>query len=680
MSIRAIILGLVGSAFIAGAGYLNDNLLRNTFLVGNHLPVSVFGLLILVVIVINPVLGRLRCRLRPSELAVTVAMMLAACSIPGSGLMRTFPTSLVVPIQYSQDKPYWSEHDILGYVPGAMLPGGGRYDPAVVRDFLQGIDRETEGNISLADVPWGQWAQALASWTPLILLLGIAGISLAVIVHRQWSKRELLRYPIATFASSLMGGRAGDGKPIYRTRIFWIGLITVLVIQVINGLGTWNPNEYLRVPLRIDLWMMLQKWPTLPTLLGFKGNYLSLPLYPAVMAFGFMLASEVSLTLGLSPLLLMAATTMLAAWGVEITSEHGVGGPMNWQRFGSYVGMILLIAYTGRRYYGHVLRRAVTFSGGREADSTAVWACRILLLSVVGLVAMLTFLGLNWPYSVMLVGLMLMMFLVMARINAETGLFFCQCWWMPIGVFSGMFGFAAMGPKAIAIVALVSAIFTIDPRECLIPFVTNGLKMCDDSGVRRGRTGWAIACAFILALVVAMVVALWANYNYPAFEDKWANQMVPDITFGVVETAVKDLKAVDGLKESVQLSTWQRIASTSPNPTFLKAAGAGLVLVLLFSALRLRSAKFPLHPVVFLVWGTYPMQCFSFSFLVGWMIKSAVMKFGGSKTYHNVTALMFGIVAGDLLGALTVMSAVAIHYGAYGTSPLWHQIYRVFPG
>ena len=57
MTFRSIILGLLGAVFVIVAGYLNDNLLRSTFFVGNHLPVSVFGLLVIFVMVINPLLG-----------------------------------------------------------------------------------------------------------------------------------------------------------------------------------------------------------------------------------------------------------------------------------------------------------------------------------------------------------------------------------------------------------------------------------------------------------------------------------------------------------------------------------------------------------------------------------------------------------------------------------------------
>ena len=99
MSLRAVILGLIGALFIAAFGYYNDSVLRLTFLVGNHFPISVFGLLIVMVVAINPLLGWVRSRWRfaPAELAVAITLMLAACSVPGrfSANASSSPISVV---------------------------------------------------------------------------------------------------------------------------------------------------------------------------------------------------------------------------------------------------------------------------------------------------------------------------------------------------------------------------------------------------------------------------------------------------------------------------------------------------------------------------------------------------------------------------------------------------------
>ena len=74
MTLRAVILGVLGAVSIAAVGYINDEVLYLNCLVGNHLPVSVFGLLIVFAAAVNPLLWTLRARWRfqPKELAVAV--------------------------------------------------------------------------------------------------------------------------------------------------------------------------------------------------------------------------------------------------------------------------------------------------------------------------------------------------------------------------------------------------------------------------------------------------------------------------------------------------------------------------------------------------------------------------------------------------------------------------------
>ena len=92
MSIRAIIIGLLGAAFICSCSYFNDQILQQTYLIGNNMPITVYGILILFCLIINPLLGKRS--FKGKELALIVAMTLAACCVPGSGLLRTFSMRL----------------------------------------------------------------------------------------------------------------------------------------------------------------------------------------------------------------------------------------------------------------------------------------------------------------------------------------------------------------------------------------------------------------------------------------------------------------------------------------------------------------------------------------------------------------------------------------------------------
>ena len=135
----------------------------------------------------------------------------------------------------------------------------------------------------------------------------------------------------------------------------------------------------------------------------------------------------------------------------------------------------------------------------------------MLVLSAAGVVLILAGLGLDLPIAVLAVGLTLMLFLVMARVNAESGLFYFQPYWQPLGVLMGLFGLSALGPEALVIVGLWSAIMTVDPRVCLMPFMVNVLKMCDDQRIAPAKVAGLSVGAFAVGLVVVVPIVLWAN-------------------------------------------------------------------------------------------------------------------------------------------------------------------------
>jgi len=679
MTVRSLILGLLGAVFIAAGGYLNDGLLRNTFLIGNHFPVGVFGPLILLVLAVNPLLW-LCCRsrrLQAKELAVVATLMLVACCIPSSGLMRTFTNTLVMPIAYDRIRPEWQTDRILSYVPDDLIPNAGRYDPGVVDGYLNGLPRPPGEAIGLGDIPWAAWRTPLLTWGALLVLTGIAVVCLSMIVHRQWSQREHLRYPVADFATALMGlPPSGEDRPVYRRRIFWMGLLLILAIRVLNGVFVYNPGS-IEIPLRLDLGPITATWPKLMRLEGVA--YLRLiRIYPTVVAFGFLLAAQVSFSLGIGPFLLAAASGVLLAAGVDTGGGYFTGGVFHWQRAGSYLALALMVLYTGRRYYGQVLKRALTFLPAREAEESAVWSCRILIVTVAAVVFLLDRLGLDWPIGLLMILLLLMMFTVMARINAESGMFFLQSRWQPLMVIIGLFGLDVLSPRVVAILAMLAAAFTVDPRECLMPFMVNGLRICDRVSIRPARVGVAGVGVFVLALAVAIPMGLWANYNYGIFRDDiWASERVPDMTYDMVSRAVVATPPGQ-LSQVDQMGPWERIRAARPDGRFLAATGVGLLLVLLVGAGRLRWPKFPLHPVLFLTWGTYPLGLFGYSFLFGWLIKSVVLKYGlGRDTYRRAAHFMYGAIAGDLLGALAFIIYGAASFAVTGQQPLH---YMVFPG
>jgi len=680
MTVRALVFGLIGAMIIAGFAYINDWILKMASLLAGHLvPVAVLMFILLggLAVLVLRLFGR-KDRIKPGELAVAMTLMMVGCSIPVSGLMETFGPSLVLPMHYAKQMPGWKKHDILQYTPPSMLPGDAKWkDPdvqeKVVHGFLGRMGEEGKP-IPLNAVPWGYWRRCLSTWMPLVVLAAIAMTCMGLIVHRQWSQRERLRYPIAEVATSLLSGRTADNKPLFRNRVFWTGFIIVFAIHLMNGYYNWNSNS-IRIPLQYSFDQILTKWPALNK--AEWGPDLTRPLINfTAIAFSFFLASDIGLSLGISQLAYAPLSAILITAGINIRSDYMSGGLSAYQRFGSFMAFALMLLYVGRKYYWHLLLRAFTFTKQEGVAGYEAWAARILFLVVIAMVVIISTLGLSPVMAVMVVGMVLVIYLTVSRISAETGLFFIQPRWQPLGVMLGLFGSFALGPEAIIIVGLICIVLCFDPSQSLMPYFTNALRACDRLGVKMGRIGWTTVATYALCLALAVTVVLWASYNWPLMKWRFFTESIPKASFQAADKAVTQLENSGQLQQSLGLTGWQRLLRIDPDSSFLWGAGAGLVAVLVLSSLRLRFTWWPLHPVFLLVWGTWPMVRLSPSFFIGWFIKSLVTRLGGNAAYQASKPLMIGVIAGDLLGAGIWMLYGAIYYAKFNQTP---SSYWVFP-
>ena len=82
-----------------------------------------------------------------------------------------------------------------------VLLAGGQEVPGVTGRLVTGSDRR-EG-YRPSNVPWSAWWPILRLWGGVALCLAGAGICLAVIVHPQWSRHEMLPYPLVRFVEEL---------------------------------------------------------------------------------------------------------------------------------------------------------------------------------------------------------------------------------------------------------------------------------------------------------------------------------------------------------------------------------------------------------------------------------------------------------------------------------------------
>ena len=661
MTFRAVILGLLAGAALSAFGYFNDWVLKLTFVSSDLVPVSVFGLLLIVLVAWNPLLRLVRLRpFNGSELAVIISLLLMACAILGPGLMWGFTNVLALPHQYNQMEPGWRRQHLLDHVPPVMLIDPARDPQTSVTGFSIGLPNPAE--MGLGDIPWDAWRRTLWFWLPL-LSLGIVGtICLAMLLHQQWSTRERLRYPISQFATQMLQGtQQGQAPTIFRDRKFWMGTALAAGTLLINAVACWYPDS-ISIPLRVDTWpAAIQKWPTLAGVPNVE-HFFHMGFFFIAVGLAYFVESDVSFSIGISPLVYLGLYLALYSGGITLSSGYYEPGPQNALLAGAYIGTGIGVLLMGRQYFLAVLGGAVGLRTS-NVEGWARWACRVGLAAAAGLLLVLHHgAGLGWGLSFLFVMLAACLFVVITRVMAETGFFLIQPYWHPVTI-AAMLGRGAVDPSSLITLGLLSAVVTVDPRACLMPMVANGLKLSEQQGVRPQRLGGWLIVAALAALLIALVATLYVQYRFGTFTlYEWGNNAVR-FPFTMLARSLSG----DQIEGGAALA--QDVGSGVGLTASWACLGAGLVLALGCRMLRLRYLWWPIHPVLFLVWGTFPADIYAPSMLLCWAIKGLICRLGGAKTYQAYKPFFVGLVAGEFLAAIVWAIVGYIYYATIGPLP-----------
>ncbi|MHC4983541.1 MAG: DUF6785 family protein [Planctomycetota bacterium] len=669
MTFRCVAVGLALGAAICGISFFNDNVIQQPALMGSYLPISVFGAVMLIVMAVNPLLGLLRRSLAFSgrELAVVAMLALIAGAVSG-GVLPRFNTQIMMPHHLEKSKKHWQQAHVIDQLPEQMLADPTRRDGAdPLEGYLRGMG-DRGGGIGLSDIPWYAWQRALCFYMPLLLALSIALMGLSLVVHQQWSENERLRYPIARFAAALMPSEGAREQLVFRTRRFWLGAAAVFAIHIARYVRKWVP-QMIEIPLHVDLRPVFGLSEVYMG--GSPGDVLMMPeLHFTVIGFTFFLASDVSLSLGLGPHLFTYVMGLFLIAGIKV--QGGVMAPSGGAFLfaGAWSGICLMLLYTGRRHYASVFRKALLFKGESGAKDYAIWGARVFVVGAVAFVVMLIRLGLDWPLAILYSGGVVMIYVVLSRLVAETGVYLIHPYFGPAEVLFGFLGMAAIGPQSYLIMLVMGTMVLMSPSSALMPYVVQGLKIVDVKGIRPGRSVAFGVAALLLGFAVTVPVALYFQYDMGVYQiykgpAKWTLEQMPRYAIDAAIRTVKRHEPAEGYPTEAPggLAAFSRI---QPEPKLVICFAVAIGLVLLFSAARLRFRWWPFHPVMFAVLATYQAQLFAFSFLVGWLIKKVVCGLGGGGGYIRARPLMIGLIAGEIFAKVVSIIFGASYYFVSG--------------
>jgi hypothetical protein len=325
---------------------------------------------------------------------------------------------------------------------------------------------------------------------------------------------------------------------------------------------------------------------------------------------------------------------------------------------GAFTAMAALILFGGRTYYLALLRAALGGAKSATLDEQSIWAARVFLLASAALSAILTINGIPWLLSLIWIGAMTVVVLVMCRLVAEMGIP-----WTPLGDLGPLqflvyaIGETALGAKAYSLLAIFQSILlpsnvTMLP---LAPAVMNAVRV-EETVTGRSRSV-SLAGPFVLvALAVTLALFIWIGYSTQGESNDYPTRTgttevmraASSITASLAASGDSSASAVNRILHT-DIGFRNRLASIQPAEGFIPFFTIGCTMVLLTGLARLRFPRFPLQPLPLVLVGSWIMSRFWVCFLIGWLIKTSLLKIGGTRLFEKNRPFFVGIFCGQAL-------------------------------
>ncbi|HLL90792.1 MAG TPA: DUF6785 family protein, partial [Tepidisphaeraceae bacterium] len=349
----------------------------------------------------------------------------------------------------------------------------------------------------------------------------------------------------------------------------------------------------------------------------------------------------------------------------------------NDQHFGAVVAFALSLIWVGRNHWAIVIRQA--FRGRRYPERAGKYAPRAvafwgLVACSWTMVAWLTVAGCTFVGACAMVLLLLTLFMVITRIVAEAGLVHGQLQ-VPIykpWTWLSLAGFQRPVPMETFYLGAMLQSVHYDFREPMPVYTSHAFKMADvtaDQGAafdarQRRLFVWCLIAALFVGYWTTWGSTLWTEYTYATTQDERAEN--PINRWGVYDNTRYTI--VDA---TVQYARGNY--STPHNPAAHFTFGA--LFTGFLSYMRLRFTWWPLHPIGYLMIGTYPGAHLWLSIFCGWLAKVTILRYGGTNLYLNAKPFFIGLIVGESVAAgfwlvMSIgLSAAGMQYKAINIMP-----------
>ncbi|MDX1683308.1 MAG: DUF6785 family protein, partial [Phycisphaeraceae bacterium] len=372
-TIASFIIGAVLCGIIWLAVPYNNFVLNNSFIADSYLPEIVALLLAGLILLVNPLLYTWapRAALRSQDLVLICTMMLFAAVLPGNGLMRFMPHSLVQAVEQINESPVIGPAIAESDLPPELFPDPIGYDKRAPASE-QMLDELEPGT----SIPWAAWTGPIIAWGSLIIVFWVLMIGMGMMVYPQWRHIERLSFPLLRVYHAFLAEPKGDHRvpDVFRSGWFWSGCGVVFFLHSTQGLATFTEGDFPAFPLAWNISPMLTEgiWQYTP------GFLKSTRLYFIFIGLAYFMPSRYSFSIWFTVLAvgLFNMQAQMYMPGFDTGQYYDLGS-------GAVLAMVGGIIWLGRSHYLQVMRAAIGLGGHHDAaglvDRSQVFAGRLFI-------------------------------------------------------------------------------------------------------------------------------------------------------------------------------------------------------------------------------------------------------------------------------------------------------------
>ena len=580
-----------------------------------------------------------RLGLSRRELLTVYSLLMVGGTVISHGL---FPIALSRSIAFhymARTHPEW-EGLFLAYVPSWFAPS----QLEVVEGYFQG---------GMA-VPWSAWWTSLGALWALILLLFANTLSLMVILRRQWITHEKLSFPLAQVPLDVVREKGiGERGGATMSWVFWLGVLGSLSVNFVNSVSQRVPSvpAIPLGPLPLIRWQRVGPWAGL--------GDVELVLWPWIIAIAYLVPRELAFSVWFFWFVRLALHVIAVLNGAtpqQPSEWYGAEFPAPYfQGAGAAFMLLALVLWSARRHLSQVVRAALgrAAKGDDAAEPLSYrWASVCFLTSLAGLVYYCWLAGCRPAVGLLFIGTMVAYFVLMVRLRVEAGLGFLTYPCEIQELYMGTVGMSVF--RRAELVTLISFHWAFQTGtglsfEALPGTVMESFKVADSAGMNARRLTRAIFGVVGVALVLASYMSMTMMYRY-GFLGMRASLAYTNFQWQTLNAGGRIASYL----------TDPGAAAVKPGGIMAVAAGAGVVLFLGF--MRLRFWWWPFHPLGYIAANTWGGQWWYMPFLVGWLLKTLVIRYGGLRLYRALVPMAVGAIVGDVANT-GIWTAVAVVTG-----------------